>query len=446
MLRCGEVCCHAACGRKVGVGALEIEIYCKKFCKLSLSESNFSIVFVIFVRMFTYWKTVTNMNRKALYTLFALVALMATERASAQFTIDNVKTRPASKELVKQTDTVTRSEVSTEYFNQARYRAERAAIRKERNKFEFTSSIQGTMTSYNDAWIANSGGDNSVAALAKLLLKHNFKKGKFTIDNKIDAKFGYNRMKVETKVNDSLITNKGVWFKNQDEFLLETKPAITFSKNWDFSSIIKFRSQFASGYKSRTEQEQKHRKSGMLSPAYFDVSLGLTYTCPKKGFPIKINLAPLAMNATFVRNELVRENGYLYGMANKDKTSKWEGGSSIQVDFDRKWGKREWFRYRTTLYTFSGWMTNIGLENKVRKYGDYVEAYDKWVAAGKVSADKPILPVHPTVRWENTISLKASKYFTTDISFQLYYNRAQHLKLQTQTLLSVGLSYTFKNK
>lgn len=386
------------------------------------------------------------MNKKILYSIFAIATLVATERASAQFTIDNVKTRPTSKEMVNHKDTVTRSEMSTEYFNQARYRAERAAIRKERNTFEFTASIQGTMTAYNDAWIANSGGDNAVAALAKVLLKHDYKKGKFTVNNKIDAKFGYNRMKVEIAGADGEVDNKGVWFKNQDEFLLETKPAIKFSKNWDFSSIIKFRSQFASGYKSRTEQEQQHRKSAMFAPAYFDVSLGLTYSCPKKGFPIKINLAPLAMNATFVNSELVRENGYLYGLANKDKTSKWEGGSSVQIDFDRKWGKREWFRYRTTLYTFSGWMTNIGLDNKVRKYGDYVVAYDKWVAEGKKSSEKPILPVHPTVRWENTVSLKASKYFTTDISFQLYYNRAQNLKVQTQTLLSVGLSYTFKNK
>ena len=386
------------------------------------------------------------MNKKILYSIFAIAALVATERASAQFTIDNVKTRPTSKEMVNHKDTVTRSEMSTEYFNQARYRAERAAIRKERNTFEFTASIQGTMTAYNDAWIANSGGDNAVAALAKVLLKHDYKKGKFTVNNKIDAKFGYNRMKVEIAGDDGAVNNKGVWFKNQDEFLLETKPAIKFSQNWDFSSIIKFRSQFASGYKSRTEQEQQHRKSAMFAPAYFDVSLGLTYSCPKKGFPIKINLAPLAMNSTFVNSELVRQNGYLYGLISADKTSKWEGGSSVQIDFDRKWGKREWFRYRTTLYSFSGWMTNIGLDNKVRDYGEYVDAYKQWEANGKVAANKPILPIHPTVRWENTISLKASKYFTTDISFQLYYNRAQNLKVQTQTLLSVGLSYTFKNK
>ncbi|MBQ5893680.1 MAG: DUF3078 domain-containing protein, partial [Rikenellaceae bacterium] len=86
------------------------------------------------------------MNKKILCLIFSLAALTATERAAAQFTIDNVKTRPTSKEVVNHKDTVTRSEVSTEYFNQARYRAERAAIRKERNKFEFTASIQGTMT------------------------------------------------------------------------------------------------------------------------------------------------------------------------------------------------------------------------------------------------------------------------------------------------------------
>ncbi len=57
-----------------------------------------------------------------------------------------------------------------------------------------------------------------------------------------------------------------------------------------------------------------------------------------------------------------------------------------------------------------------------------------------------MLAIHPTVRWENTIEIKATRFLSTVLSFQLYYNRAQHLDVQTQTLLSVGLSYTFKNK
>ena len=59
---------------------------------------------------------------------------------------------------------------------------------------------------------------------------------------------------------------------------------------------------------------------------------------------------------------------------------------------------------------------------------------------------KPRLPIPPIVRWENTIDIKATKSLSTSLSFQLYYNRAQNLDVQTRTLLSGGLTYTFKNK
>ena len=76
---------------------------------------------------------------------------------------------------------------------------------------------------------------------------------------------------------------------------------------------------------------------------------------------------------------------------------------------------------------------------------------DKWAdkedtSVGHDIKDKPRLPIHPIVRWENTIDIKATKYLTTTFNFQLYYNRAQNYDIQTQLLLSVGLTYTFKNK
>ena len=42
--------------------------------------------------------------------------------------------------------------------------------------------------------------------------------------------------------------------------------------------------------------------------------------------------------------------------------------------------------------------------------------------------------------------IKANKYISTQLYFQLYYNKAQNHKVQTQTVLGVGLAYTFKNK
>lgn len=139
-------------------------------------------------------------------------------------------------------------------------------------------------------------------------------------------------------------------------------------------------------------------------------------------------------------------NGFNYGIEDPDKTSKYEGGSSIQIDFDRTFGKTGFLRYRTTLYSFYGWITDIGQKNKISDYSEYRIAYDDWVEKGSDIKTKPRLPIHPIVRWENTIDIKATKYLSTSLSFQLYYNRAQNLDVQTRTLLSVGLTYTFKNK
>lgn len=160
-----------------------------------------------------------------------------------------------------------------------------------------------------------------------------------------------------------------------------------------------------------------------------------------------VNISPIALNATFAENELIRKtNGFNYGIEDPDKTSKYEGGSSIQIDFDRTFGKTGFLRYRTTLYSFYGWITDIGQKNKISDYSEYRIAYDDWVEKGSDIKTKPRLPIHPIVRWENTIDIKATKYLSTSLSFQLYYNRAQNLDVQTRTLLSVGLTYTFKNK
>ena len=60
--------------------------------------------------------------------------------------------------------------------------------------------------------------------------------------------------------------------------------------------------------------------------------------------------------------------------------------------------------------------------------------------------DKPLLAIHPTLRWENTLEISATRFLKTTFSFRMYYNRAQNLDLQTQMQLMVGVTYTFKNK
>jgi len=390
--------------------------------------------------------------------LFLTAALFAIRPVAAQITIDEVNAR---EDAVSFKDELKSIDVETEYFNLARYKAERAAIRKERNYLEFGGALQGTLTSYNDPWIKVSGGDNSIALVATLNLRHIFKKNLFSIETKFNAKLGYNRMKVETTKQDAegndYTESDGIWFKNQDEFVIWVNPSFAMSKNWSYGSTIQFRSQFVNGYVSRTEQKRQHLKSKFMTPGYLDISFGVTYKSPKPKFPITINLSPLALSGTFAESDWIRRQqldaegnqikpAYPYGIEDPDKTSKYEGGSSIEINFDRTFGKTGYLRYRTTIFSFYGWITDIGQKNKFRKYSDYVSAWDAWNSGDKNIKDKPRLPIHPTVRWENTLDIKATKYLATTISFQLYYNRAQNVDVQTRTLLSVGLSYTFKNK
>ena len=376
------------------------------------------------------------MKKTTIISMLALAAAVGLPgRAAAQLTIDDTATSKTEAQFKEEIREV--GKVETEYTNEARRRAERALIRNERNYLEFSAALNGTVTSFNDPWLNTKGGDNTIAGVATAHLLHNFKKGDFVLETVFDAKLGYNRMKIETNADTG--EESGVWFKNQDEFSIQTAPAWQFSKSWSVGSILKFRTQFANGYKSRSAQEKEDRLSSFLAPGYLDISVGMTYTCPNDRFPIKINLSPLAMSSTFVKSEWVRYyfdnkqtddegnihrlwTGKAYGVP-VTKTSLYEGGSSIQIDFDRTFGKDGVVRYRTTLYSFYGWISNLGNAHN--------DSYTQ---------------VDPTVRWEHTIDIKASKYLTTNFYFQMFYNKAQCTRVQTQMMLSVGLTYTFKNK
>ena len=253
---------------------------------------------------------------KHFYLILTLASLVgASVPVSAQISIDEVN---AERRNVTFRDRLKSTSVDADYFSLARYKAERAAIRKERNYLELGGGLQGTLTSYNDPWISVSGGDNSIALVATFNLRHIFKKNLFSIETKFNAKLGYNRMKVETQrvgpdgkpmVDESgnkIMDSEGVWFKNQDEFVIWVNPAFEMAKNWTYGSILQFRSQFVNGYKSRSEQEKKHLKSKFMTPGYLDISLGITYKSPQKKFPITVNMSPLALNATFAESDWIR--------------------------------------------------------------------------------------------------------------------------------------------
>ena len=123
-----------------------------------------------------------------------------------------------------------------------------------------------------------------------------------------------------------------------------------------------------------------------------------------------------------------KNTSYAYGLTLANGMQRYEGGSSVQIDFDRTFGKNGLIRYRTTFYSFYGWVNEISQQKKAKENGYEIEH------------------IAPNIRWEHTVDIKATKYFSTQFYFQMYYNKAQCKSLQTQVVLGIGLSYTFKNK
>lgn len=344
---------------------------------------------------------------KKIYAILAVAAMCVAASASAQVTVDETTSESSAAQF--QTD-VKDATISVEEDAEARRRADRIAIRKERNTIDFTANLHGSLTAFSKSWQA--AGDNTITVLANVNFLHTYKKGRFTLTNTASGKFGYNNMRMELDGKQ-----RGVWFKNVDEIALATSPQWAMVKNWTYGANVKFRTQFAPGYGARGDKQNGvARVSNFMTPGYLDASVGFTYVLPNEKFPLKVNLSPLAMSATY-RHDLGTSNDYGVPVGYK---SKYEGGLSVQLDFDRTWGKNGWLRYRTTAYSFYGWITALSSE----KFTNVV----------------------PTLRWENTIDIKATKHISTQIYFQLYYNKAEIDKLQVSSMLSVGLTYTFKNK
>ena len=366
---------------------------------------------------------------KKFYIFTFVVALFAVATTNAQVSVTGATPK---------TEATFTDRVKTDYHSsQSQLRAERAAIRKERNTIEFNAGITGSLTNFNSKWQAVNGSTNSITAITNFLFTHNYKQGVFNLDNKVTGKLG-----VTSKAKE--------WTKSQDEWFISTAPAYKMTDQWNLGAIASLRSQFANGINGKNQ-----RVSRFFAPAYLNISLGVTYVCPKPKFPIKVNIAPISMSATYVTSETImrqffddkfvgaisfddrfnndvtleqKHTPYVYGLTIEDRNSRYEGGSSVQLDFDRSFGKNNLIRYRTTFYSFYGWVNEISQQKKAKENGYEIEH------------------IAPNVRWEHTVDIKATKYFSTQFYFQMYYNKAQSKSLQTQVVLGIGLSYTFKNK
>ena len=380
--------------------------------------------------------------------LLMLGLMLCSTAAKAQFTLN--EKHKSMEEKIKFSDSAMKNiKTSTDYESEARERLERKRLRKERNTLSIGYNLQGSMLATNKAW----GGDNTFSVLAWINLNHRYAKDLFSVTNSGEARMGYNSIRVDVQQEEEVV-RKGVWFKNVDQFWFQTQPARKINDRWAYSATGRISSQLTRSYQSRTAQEDENLTTSFLAPASVSISLGFTYNTGKPKFPVTISLNALSTSGTLVYCEELRKlyesrGAVSYFGVDIDKHATFSGGSQININFNRTWGKNGWLNYRTEIISYYGWITNVMNHSKIRDWYDY-QADKRRFEEGKLETAPTAVPrhveLHPTVGWKNWINIKIAKYVSSSFYYELQYDKARSDEVRMQSTLTFGFSYTFKNK
>jgi hypothetical protein len=298
------------------------------------------------------------------------------------------------------------------------------------NNIDFKASLTGMVTHFNDSWMTNN--QNSVASELAVYFYHIYSRDKYTSTFKFDGIYGQNFIDDE-------------WFKNQDmlrlEYLMSWKMAQKGAfRNWAYSFETMFLSQFAQGYKSRTEHDVW---SNFMAPGTLRASLGFTYTSPDKKLPFIVTVSPISGNGLFVLdNRIDDDRRHKLGIAlpgpaqpgqflYTNRREKFEGGSSLNVSFNRTFtfdGKGLTLQYISDLNSFYGWMTQISRKQALAKDA------------------APLPAIKPTLGWTNRFIFNPLRFLSMEFRTTTVYDRSQIDKVQMQYYLRVGLTYRYKNR
>ena len=246
--------------------------------------------------------------------IFLLLAglLLASSRAEAQFSISKVTPKEADVKNFR--DTIKQlSAVNNQFFSEARYRAEKKRLRKERNTITCTVGLSLNQTGF-DNWAP--GGNNTFDATASLLYTHVYTRDKLNMTYSFDSKYGMNVI-------------SGTTFKNLDYFIFNLNTGWAISKNWSYSASANLRSQWSKGYKSVTE---KILVSNFMSPGTLTLGVGFTYRALKK-VPLIVTVNPLSGNMQFVLDDSLSRQGAHGVPAGKHQKSSL--GSTLRIDLSQ---------------------------------------------------------------------------------------------------------------
>jgi hypothetical protein len=247
----------------------------------------------------------------------------------------------------------------------------------------------------------SAGGVNSVAANVVFDYDFDYKKDKWSWDNKVILGYGLSK------------ENGYGWRKNDDRIILNSLLGYRAAKNWLYTFYANFQTQFTNGY--AYNGVERTLISAPFAPAYLTFGPGFAY---KKSDNLRVNLSPLASRFTIVQNDSLSSIGS-FGVKPGNK-SLYEFGASIDA------------YYKVNL------MPNIALENILKLYSDYLDK-----------------PMNVYADYSANLFMKVNKFVTVNAGVELisdpnakipFQNNGitdYHSALQVKQIFGAGLTYKF---
>ncbi len=259
----------------------------------------------------------------------------------------------------------------------------------------------------------------------------------YTMTGYVDANANYAKDKMIW--NNRLQVDYGFLYSADKPILQKVKDRIYFESKWGYETPIRHLS-YSAGFDFKTQIDNNYTygtptgadptvadwkaartlKSGLFSPAYASLGIGLLWT-PKPWF--SLNVAPLTGGFVIVDNPELRK---AYGMELEDdgvnyKGSRFELGA--QVKADANFTINDNLKYTTQLVLFSNYLKN---------------------------------PQNIRVNWDNKVFWKMAKFFTMTFSTNLIYDDTVWITndehpggfrtWQLKEFFEIGFSYTISSK
>jgi len=244
-------------------------------------------------------------------------------------------------------------------------------------------------------WAA--GGKSSASGVFLVNSFANYKKDSLSWDNNLDLSFGFLKEKDMDLV------------KSSDKIDFNSKIGYATGKNWNYSALLNFKSQFAPGYNFPKTDSAISR---FLAPAYISIALGMDY----KTDNLSIFISPASGKFTIVNDDILSDAG-AFGV---------DAGKKFRSEF----GGMIKFNAKTDL------VKNVTAQTKLDLFSNYFHN-----------------PQNIDVDWSVLISMKVNEFLSANLITQLIYDDDVKIldpvtgesapKVQFMEMFGAGLSVKF---